>query len=119
MATPELMTTLQVTAVFSPRPRLAIEKVLQLDHGSTVYDALALLSHVCAAEFSGSHNGVGIWGVKVDASHVLHSGDRLEIYRPLTVDPKVARRLRFKGQGAKSKSAGLFATRRKGAKAGY
>jgi len=44
-------------------------------------------------------------------------GDRLEVYRPLTVDPKVARRARFVRQGAKT--AGLFANKRPGAKAGY
>jgi putative ubiquitin-RnfH superfamily antitoxin RatB of RatAB toxin-antitoxin module len=47
----------------------------------------------------------------------LQDGDRLEVYRPLRVDPKVARRERFKGQGART--AGLFAKRRPGAKPGY
>jgi sulfur carrier protein len=47
----------------------------------------------------------------------LQDGDRLEIYRPLKVDPKVARRERFARQGAKT--TGLFAKRRPGAKAGY
>jgi sulfur carrier protein len=47
----------------------------------------------------------------------LQDGDRLEWLRPLQVDPKVARRERFKRQGAKT--AGLFAQRRQGAKAGY
>ncbi len=60
---------------------------------------------------------VGIWGRKVVLSHVLRDNDRIEIYRPLTVDPKVARRERFVRQGAKS--AGLFSKRRSGAKAGY
>ncbi len=43
--------------------------------------------------------------------------DRLEIYRPLTVDPKVARRERFSRQGART--TGLFARRRAGGKSGY
>ena len=47
----------------------------------------------------------------------LHDGDRVEIYRRLTVDPKVARRERFTKQGAKK--AGLFTKRRAGAGAGY
>jgi putative ubiquitin-RnfH superfamily antitoxin RatB of RatAB toxin-antitoxin module len=50
---------------------------------------------------------------------VLSNNDRMEIYRALTVDPKVARRERFARQGAKKKAAGLFARRRAGAKAGY
>ena len=28
--------------------------------------------------------------------HVLADGDRVEVYRPLSVDPKEARRLRYK-----------------------
>jgi putative ubiquitin-RnfH superfamily antitoxin RatB of RatAB toxin-antitoxin module len=48
---------------------------------------------------------------------VLRDGDRLELLRPLRVDPKVARRERFTGQGARS--AGLFAKRRPNSKAGY
>jgi len=61
--------------------------------------------------------GTGVWGTRVSVSHLLLDGNRLELYRPLTVDPKVARRERFVRQGAKS--AGLFAKRRAGAKAGY
>ncbi|MCB2018938.1 MAG: RnfH family protein, partial [Hydrogenophaga sp.] len=47
----------------------------------------------------------------------LRDGDRLELYRPLRVDPKVARRERFVGQGAKA--AGLFSRRRPHSKSGY
>jgi len=47
----------------------------------------------------------------------LRAGDRLEIYRPLRVDPKVARRERFAKQGART--TGLFARQRPGAKTGY
>lgn len=53
---------------------------------------------------------VGVWGKVVTEDHVLRQGDRLELYRPLRVDPKEARRLRFQSQGAKT--AGLFAKRR-------
>ena len=59
----------------------------------------------------------GVWGRRAGAQQVLHEGDRVELYRPLLVDPKVARRERFAQQGARA--TGLFATRRKGAKAGY
>jgi putative ubiquitin-RnfH superfamily antitoxin RatB of RatAB toxin-antitoxin module len=48
---------------------------------------------------------------------VLRDLDRIEIYRPLTVDPKVARRERFEKQG--TSRAGLFSKRRPGAKPGY
>jgi putative ubiquitin-RnfH superfamily antitoxin RatB of RatAB toxin-antitoxin module len=60
---------------------------------------------------------IGVWGKPIPADRVLVEGDRLEVYRPLTVDPKIARRARFVRQGAKT--AGLFAKKRPGAKAGY
>ena len=108
-----------VTIVYSAQPREVIEKCVQLEEGSTV--AQALLASGLFADIPDTvlpHAGQGIWGKKVALTHVLHDQDRLEVYRPLTVDPKVARRERFAGQGAK-KAAGLFAKRRVGAKAGY
>lgn len=60
---------------------------------------------------------VGVWGRKVSPDYILANQDRLEIWRPLKVDPKVARRERFTKQGART--AGLFAQRRSGAKPGY
>lgn len=37
---------------------------------------------------------LGTKGLDTAASHVLHEGDRVEIYRPLISDPKDARRKR-------------------------
>lgn len=40
---------------------------------------------------------LGVFGVKIGSpSHVLHAGDRVEIYRPLTINPKDIRRKRAK-----------------------
>lgn len=60
---------------------------------------------------------VGIWGRQSPWQHALRDGDRVELYRPLRVDPKVARRERFGQQGART--SGLFAKKRPGAAAGY
>ena len=68
-------------------------------------------------ELVGQDLVLGIWGRKCGLDQPLRDLDRIEIYRPLQVDPKVARRERFARQGARS--AGLFARRRAGAKAGY
>jgi putative ubiquitin-RnfH superfamily antitoxin RatB of RatAB toxin-antitoxin module len=111
--------SITVTIVFSTKPREVIEKVIALEEGATV--AQALSSSGLAQQFpemTSATAGVGIWDKKVGLAHILRDQDRLELYRPLTVDPKVARRERFVGQGAK-KAAGLFAKRRAGAKAGY
>jgi putative ubiquitin-RnfH superfamily antitoxin RatB of RatAB toxin-antitoxin module len=39
---------------------------------------------------------VGIWGRRCSLDQRLAEGDRVEIYRPLTIDPKEARRLRVR-----------------------
>lgn len=41
---------------------------------------------------------LGTKGMDTAASHVLHEGDRVEIYRPLVSDPKDARRKRAEKQ---------------------
>ena len=40
--------------------------------------------------------GIGIFGRRVARDAHLRDGDRIELYRPLRVDPKEARRLRAK-----------------------
>ncbi len=41
-----------------------------------------------------ARQAVGIFGTRVALDDVVHAGDRVEIYRPLQVDPKEARRRR-------------------------
>ena len=89
---------------------------MTLDAGATVAQALALLQPKWQWP-EGQITAFGVWGRRVAAGHVLQSGDRLELYRALLVDPKVARRQRFKRQG--TKGSGLFANRRPGAVPGY
>jgi putative ubiquitin-RnfH superfamily antitoxin RatB of RatAB toxin-antitoxin module len=91
---------------------------VELPAGATVAKALT----ACGAldefpELQATRPVLGIWGRKTTLGHGLLEGDRVEIYRGLRVDPKVARRERFSRQGAKR--AGLFAKTRLGAKAGY
>lgn len=108
---------LTVTVCWSPGPREVVERVLQLAQGSTVAQALEAAGVPPAMHPAHADVTVGIWRRKVRPHQALREGDRVEIYRPLTVDPKVARRERFAKQGARS--AGLFARRRAGAKQGY
>ncbi len=107
-----------VTVVYSPEPRKIVEKTLEIPTGSTVLKALQLAEMAeLVIEVVETGHTVGIWGKKTSPSHVLHDLDRIEIYRPLKVDPKVARRERFQKQGART--TGLFAKTRAGGKAGY
>jgi len=99
---------LHVTVTFSPAPRVVREWHLQLPAGSTVADAIAASG--LRTEFPSldlDAPGVGVWGRKSGPRQPLKEHDRVEVYRPLKVDPKVARRERFRRQGARA--AGLFA----------
>jgi len=69
---------------------------LTLAEGATVADALLRVEN--EPEFVGLDLGqmrIGVYGtVVVDRNQRLEEGDRVEVYRPLTVDPMTARRLR-------------------------
>ncbi len=43
-------------------------------------------------DYSVTGLAVGIWGCEVAGDRVLKDGDRVEIYRPLELDPREARR---------------------------
>jgi uncharacterized protein len=109
--------TITVTAVYSPAPRVLHQVTLALPAGACVSDALAACTSDARFASVLPTVSVGMWGKKAALNQLLNDQDRVEIYRPLRVDPKGARRERFKKQGAKS--AGLFAKRRPGAKPGY
>jgi uncharacterized protein len=109
--------TITVNVVHSPAPRVFYEISMVLPANSCVQDALAAAAQDTRFATALSVAQVGVWGKKARLDQRLRDQDRVEIYRSLRVDPKVARRERFKKQGAKS--AGLFAQRRPGAKAGY
>ena len=120
---------IKVLVCHSPSPRLVLEEELELPPGSTIKDALQALTVLDASLFLDSQANhaelstlkvcfaSSIWSKPAPLNHVLRDQDRIEIVRPIKVDPKVARRERFKKQG--SKGAGLFAKQRPGAKAGY
>lgn len=99
------MTTMRVVVAWSPGPRQVLERELALEPGSTLRDAVA-----AAGLVPGEGADAGIWGRRSAWDQPLRDGDRVELYRELTVDPKTARRERFRGQGARA--AGLFARKR-------
>ena len=47
--------------------------------------------------------GMAVFGVRVDEGSVLNDGDRLELLRALTIDPKDARRKRAEARSVKHK----------------
>jgi uncharacterized protein len=95
--------TIQVVVVYSPREREVHEWTVALPAGATLLQALRTSG--LEAAFPGLHvqaATVGVWGQKATLTQPLREGDRVEIYRPLKVDPKVARRERFRRQGART-----------------
>lgn len=98
----------RVTVAWSPAPREVREWAVVLPAGATVAQALAaspLFTEFPALQGQALH--VSVWGRQATPQQVLRERDRVEVLRELRVDPKVARRERFKRQGARS--AGLFA----------
>jgi putative ubiquitin-RnfH superfamily antitoxin RatB of RatAB toxin-antitoxin module len=108
----------QVTVAHSPGPRQVLEWALDLPAGATVREAVLAsgLMQACP-QLDLAVCEIGLWGRRCEWDRVLREQDRVEIYRGLLVDPKVARRERFARQGARA--TGLFANKRPGAKPGY
>ena len=107
-----------VTVVCSPAARDVFEEELTLRSGATAREAV-LASRLVERfpQLDWEAMTPGIWGRLIAWDRALVNGDRVELCRPLLVDPKMARRERFQQQG--SRGAGLFARRREGGKAGY
>ena len=62
---------------------------------ATVADAISATTLLTKyPEIDLQNTSLGIFGKKVDPQQPLCPGDRVEIYRPLTIDPKTARRIR-------------------------
>jgi putative ubiquitin-RnfH superfamily antitoxin RatB of RatAB toxin-antitoxin module len=96
---------LHVSVAFSPRAGEVDEVELVLPAGATVATALAASGmQTRHPQVDLSLLPVGIWGSFCERSDVLRDRDRVEVYRPLLVDPKEARRQRYQTQrGARRK----------------
>jgi putative ubiquitin-RnfH superfamily antitoxin RatB of RatAB toxin-antitoxin module len=85
---------IMVEVAYADAMRQTVRRI-RLAAGSTVMEAVA------AAEMEGllppggiDPSQLGIFSRRVAADHVLCEGDRVEIYRPLMLDPMEARRQR-------------------------
>lgn len=68
---------------------------IRLPAGSSVNDAISKsgILHVAPA-VELDHCRLAVWGEFVEGGHNLRDRDRIEILRPLCIDPKTARRQR-------------------------
>jgi uncharacterized protein len=87
---------LHVEVVYCPRPGLTDAVSLALAQGSTLADALRGSGLLERHGLGIDAVKAGVWSQVRDLQSRLREGDRVEIYRPLVVDPKEARRLRYK-----------------------
>ncbi|MCS6995686.1 MAG: RnfH family protein [Casimicrobiaceae bacterium] len=74
---------------------------LELPEGATLGEALDALN---ARGIAVDPEHVGVWGRRRGREHPLAEGDRIELYRPITADPKAARLDRAKAQGRRSRA---------------
>ena len=81
------------------------QRIVKLDvpQGTTALEAVTLskLDEVFDELVVGPDLKIGVWGKVTTTDRVLAAGERVEIYRPLLVDPKEVR----KARAAKAKAA--------------
>lgn len=100
--------TVHAVVLYSPAARRVLQWPVSVAAGGVVLDALRASGLPGAApELDLAGACAAIWGRRVSLQERLREGDRVEVLRALRVDPKVARRERFRAQGARG--AGLFA----------
>jgi uncharacterized protein len=83
---------LQIEVAYA-EPQRDIVKAFYLPAGSRVADALRLAA--LDPDFTGvdlANSAIGIFGRLIRPDQALKEGDRIELYRPLAADPKIARR---------------------------
>ena len=74
-------------------PEKQVLIAIRIPPGATVSDVIAAsrvdrqFPDVAIAKLS-----VGVWGRLVERDHVIRDGDRVEIYQPLLIEPREARR---------------------------
>jgi putative ubiquitin-RnfH superfamily antitoxin RatB of RatAB toxin-antitoxin module len=89
----------QVEVVFCAPAGSCQAVPLQLAPGATVADALRLSGLLEQHGLTADTVKAGVWGRVREGHTLLRDRDRVEIYRALVVDPKEARRLRYKRHG--------------------
>lgn len=98
-------------SVVYAEPDRTFDVSLALPAGATVDDALER-SRIRAArpDVEIRDERLGVFGRRASRGTLLRDGDRVEIYRPLRIDPREARRRRAKrsagGEGARPASEG-------------
>jgi hypothetical protein len=91
---------LDIEVAYSPRPGVVERVALRLTAPVTLAEALHASGLLQRHGLAPEGLRVGIWGRLHEPDALLRTRDRVEIYRGLQVDPKEARRQRYKRQRA-------------------
>lgn len=86
---------LSVELVYCAGPGQVEIQPLSVPAGTTLAGALAASGLAARHGLNEESVRFGIWGKVKDGATPLRDGDRVELYRPLVVDPKEARRQRY------------------------
>jgi uncharacterized protein len=93
---------IDVEVVYAAAPHRLERARLRLPLGSTAADALRACGLPVTRDSAVLDQlSLGLWGRRCPPDAVLRDRDRLELYRPLVVDPKEARRLRYRKDGVR------------------
>lgn len=92
---------LHVEVVYCPQPGIAQVVPLRLSAGTTLAEAVQQSGLMPEHGLAPETVKVGVWSRVRDMQSELRDLDRVEIYRALQVDPKEARRQRYKRQKAR------------------
>ena len=103
---------MKVTVALASKPHEVHEWVIEVDAACSIAQAMTGIDWKSLVPAIQLHEyELSVWGRRCDSHALLAEGDRIELTRPLRVDPKVARRERFQRQGVRT--AGLFQRRSK------
>jgi uncharacterized protein len=87
---------LRVEVVYCPQPGAIDRSELLLPPGATLADALQASGLLERHRLVAAELQTGVWCRAQGPTTLLRDRDRVEVYRPLLVDPKEARRQRYK-----------------------
>ena len=90
--------TLRIEVAFSPAARAVEVRSFDLPAGSVLADAVRACGLPDRCDAALQSLSYGIWGRARPLDTLFRAGDRVEVLRGLEVDPKEARRLRYKRQ---------------------
>lgn len=94
----ELVADVAVEVVLAT-PECQVLLTVEVEAGASVADVIASSGIASRfAELAVADMAVGIWGEPVSRDSMVNAGDRVELYRPLEIDPRDARRRRAQAE---------------------